>query len=78
MRRPSVHSWSADPVKDVRGTGIQRLDLWRSFVRQREVIDKGFVTLTDRPGIGVDMNEETGRKAQVPNTPWFMATEGTL
>ncbi len=57
---------------------IQRLDLWRNFVKEGEIIDKGFVTLTDRPGIGVEMNEEAARKAQVPNTPWFVATEGTL
>jgi galactonate dehydratase len=57
---------------------IPRLELWRNFVQQGEIIDKGFVTLTDRPGLGVDMNEEAARKAQVPDTPWFAATEGTL
>ena len=57
---------------------IQRLELWRNFVQQGEIIDKGFVTLTDRPGIGVDMDEEAARKAQVPNTPWFTPTEATL
>lgn len=55
---------------------IQRLDLWRSFVQQGEIIEKGFVTLTDRPGLGVDMNEDGARKAQVPGTPWFQATAG--
>jgi galactonate dehydratase len=53
---------------------IQRLDLWRNFAQQGEIIEKGFVTLTDRPGLGVDMNEEAARKAQVPNTPWFEPT----
>ena len=57
---------------------IGRLDLWRNFVQQGEIIDKGFVTLSDRPGLGVDMNEEAARQAQVPNTPWFAPTEGTL
>jgi galactonate dehydratase len=55
---------------------IQRLDLWRSFVQQGEIIEKGFVTLTDRPGLGVDMNEDGARKAQVPGTPWFQVTPG--
>jgi galactonate dehydratase len=50
---------------------INHLDLWKSFVKQGEIIDKGFVTVTDRPGIGVEMNEEAARKAQVPGTPWF-------
>ena len=37
------------------------------------LIDKGFVTVTDRPGIGVEMNEEAARKAQMPGTQWFAA-----
>jgi galactonate dehydratase len=55
---------------------IQRLDLWRNFVKEGEIIDKGFVTLTDRPGIGVEMNEDAARKAQVPGTPWFVQSPG--
>jgi galactonate dehydratase len=50
---------------------IQRLPLWKEFVKEGEIIQKGFVTVTDRPGIGVEMNEEAAKKAQVPNTPWF-------
>lgn len=53
---------------------IPRLPLWRSFVKEGEIIDKGFITLPDRPGIGVEMDEEAARKAQVPNTPWFEPT----
>jgi L-alanine-DL-glutamate epimerase-like enolase superfamily enzyme len=50
---------------------FQRLPLWRSFVKEGEIIEKGWVTVPDRPGIGVEMNEEAVRKAQLPNTPWF-------
>jgi galactonate dehydratase len=50
---------------------ISRLPLWRSFVKEGEIIHNGFITLPDRPGIGVEMDEEAARKAQVPNTPWF-------
>lgn len=50
---------------------ISRLELWRNFVREGEIIDKGFVTPPDRPGIGVEMNEEAARKVQVKDTPWF-------
>jgi len=50
---------------------ISRLELWRNFVREGDIIDKGFVAVPDRPGIGVEMNEEAARKAQVPGTPWF-------
>lgn len=50
---------------------ISRLELWRNFVREGDIITKGFVTLPDRPGIGVEMNEEVARKVQVKGTPWF-------
>ncbi len=50
---------------------IQRLDLWSNFVKEGEIIQKGFVTVPDRPGLGVEMNEEAARKAQVPGTTWF-------
>lgn len=50
---------------------MTRLQLWRDFVREGEIIDKGFVTLPDRPGLGVEMNEAAARKAQVKDTPWF-------
>lgn len=50
---------------------ISRLELWRNFVREGDIISKGFVTLPDRPGIGVEMNEDAARKVQVKGTPWF-------
>jgi galactonate dehydratase len=50
---------------------IQRLPLWREFVKEGEIIEKGFVTVPDRPGIGVEMNEEVAKKAQMPGTRWF-------
>jgi galactonate dehydratase len=56
---------------------IQRLELWRSFVQEGEIIEKGFISLPERPGFGVEMNEEAARRAQVPGTPWFEARGGT-
>lgn len=50
---------------------INHLDLWRSFVKEGEIIKQGHIALTDRPGIGVEMNEETAKKAQVPGSRWF-------
>jgi galactonate dehydratase len=50
---------------------IDSLPLWRSWVKEGEIIEKGFITLPDRAGLGVEMNEEGARKAQVPGTPWF-------
>lgn len=50
---------------------IPMLEYWRGFVKEGEIIDRGFVTLPDRPGIGVEMNEAEARQRQVPGTPWF-------
>ena len=50
---------------------IDSPELWRNWVKEGEIIQKGFITLPDRAGLGVEMNEEGARKAQVPGTPWF-------
>jgi galactonate dehydratase len=50
---------------------IDSLDLWRNWVKEGEIIDKGYITIPDRPGLGVEMNDDGARKAQVPGTPWF-------
>ncbi len=50
---------------------IQRLQLWKDFVKEGDIIEKGFVPVTDQPGFGVEMNEAAARKAQAPGTPWF-------
>jgi len=52
---------------------INHLDFWKSFVKEGEIIQKGFIPVPDRPGIGVEMNEEVAKQKQVPNTPWFEA-----
>ena len=54
---------------------INHVDLWRDFVKEGEIIQKGFVTVTDKPGIGVEMNEEAAKKAQVPGTGWFVPSK---
>ena len=50
---------------------IDSLDLWRNWVKEGEIIQKGFIPLPERPGLGVEMNDDAARKAQVPGTPWF-------
>ena len=52
---------------------LPRLEIWRNFVQEGEIIEKGFIAVPDRPGLGVEMNEEAARKAQVPGTSWFTA-----
>jgi len=46
-------------------------DLWKNWVKEGEIIQRGYVTVTDKPGLGVEMNEEVARKAQIPGTTWF-------
>jgi galactonate dehydratase len=53
---------------------IDSLALWRNWVKEGDIIEKGFITLPERAGIGVEMNEDGARKAQVPGTPWFAPT----
>ncbi len=50
---------------------INSPDLWQNWVKEGEIIQKGYVTVTDKPGIGVEMNEEVAKKAQIPGTTWF-------
>src|SRR5579883_754148 len=50
---------------------IDSLDLWRNWVTEGEIIQKGFIAMPERAGIGVDMNDDAARKAQIPGTPWF-------
>lgn len=50
---------------------INHLDTWKSFVKEGEIIVNGFVTPSDRPGLGVEMDEEAAKKVQIPGTPWF-------
>ena len=52
---------------------ISRLQLWKDFVKEGEIIEKGYITVTDRPGLGVEMNEEAARRSQMPGSKWFEA-----
>lgn len=52
---------------------INHLDTWKNFVKEGEIIHDGFVTPPDKPGLGVEMDEEAARKVQIPGTPWFEA-----
>jgi galactonate dehydratase len=52
---------------------LSRLQLWRDFVREGDIIEKGFIRVPERPGLGVEMNEEAAREAQAPGTSWFGA-----
>ncbi len=50
---------------------IDSPDLWRNWIKEGEIIQKGYITPPDRAGLGVEMNDDGARKAQVPGTTWF-------
>jgi L-alanine-DL-glutamate epimerase-like enolase superfamily enzyme len=47
-------------------------DYWTTIIQEKEdIIRDGFITLTDRPGIGVELDEAVGQQYQYPGTTWF-------
>ncbi len=47
-------------------------DYWTTIIQEKEdIIKDGFITIGDRPGIGVELDEEVGRQYQYPGTTWF-------
>ena len=55
---------------------INHTDLWKTWVKEGEIIEKGFIAVPDRPGIGVEMDEEVAKKAQMRGTTWFAPNAG--
>jgi galactonate dehydratase len=55
------------------GHPAQRMAEWSQYVKEGDIIEKGFVTVSDRPGIGLEMNDEAVRKFQIPGAGWFSA-----
>lgn len=50
---------------------INHLKVWQTFIKEGEIIQKGYVTPLDKPGLGVEMNEEVAKTVQIPGTTWF-------
>jgi galactonate dehydratase len=48
-----------------------RWQQWKDYVKEGDIIQKGYISPPDRPGIGVEMNEDAVRKMQRPGQPWF-------
>jgi galactonate dehydratase len=48
-----------------------RWERWKNFVKQGDIIEKGYIAVPDKPGIGVELNEEYLRK--LPGVAWFPA-----
>jgi galactonate dehydratase len=47
-------------------------DYWRTLtVEKQDIIKDGYIALSDRPGIGLELDEEIARHYQYPGTTWF-------
>jgi L-alanine-DL-glutamate epimerase-like enolase superfamily enzyme len=47
-------------------------DYWSTIVTSKEdIIKDGWITLSDRPGIGLELDETVARTYQYPGTTWF-------
>ncbi|MBP1774965.1 MAG: Mandelate racemase/muconate lactonizing enzyme, C-terminal domain protein [candidate division NC10 bacterium] len=53
------------------GHPADRMVRWKNFVKQGDIIQKGYITVSDRPGIGLDIDDEAvGKTAR---GGWFTA-----
>jgi galactonate dehydratase len=47
-------------------------DYWATItVEKEDIIKDGYIALSDRPGIGLELDEEIARQYQYPGTTWF-------
>ncbi len=47
-------------------------EYWTTIIKeQTDIIKDGYIALSDRPGIGVELDEEVARQHQYPGTTWF-------
>jgi L-alanine-DL-glutamate epimerase-like enolase superfamily enzyme len=49
---------------------------WQDLVTgiDKPIINKGFITVPDKPGLGITLNEEVCKQHLRPNTGWFEPT----
>lgn len=47
-------------------------DYWTTIIQEKtNIIQNGYITMSDRPGIGVELDEEVARQYQWSGTKWF-------
>ncbi len=45
---------------------------WTTIIKEKtDIIKNGYIELTDRPGLGVELDEDVARQYQYPGTTWF-------
>ena len=55
------------------GHPAERLTRWKQYVQEGDIIQKGHITVPDRPGIGLTLNEDGMKKMVRPGSTWFTA-----
>jgi L-alanine-DL-glutamate epimerase-like enolase superfamily enzyme len=50
---------------------------WSDLVEgcEKPVVNKGFITPSDKPGLGITLNEAECKKHLAPNEGWFEPTD---
>ena len=47
-------------------------DYWTTIIEEDcDIIKDGHIEMSDRPGIGLELNEEVAQQYQYPGTTWF-------
>jgi gluconate/galactonate dehydratase len=49
----------------------QDVPFWDDLIQSEPIIQNGYVSVPDRPGIGVELNEEVARQYAKPGESWF-------
>ena len=55
------------------GHPAERLARWKQYVQEGDIIQKGHITVPDRPGIGLTLNEDGMKKMVRSGSAWFTA-----
>ena len=53
------------------GHPADRTARWERIVKEGDIIEKGYITVPDRPGIGLEMDDDAVRKMIRPGAPYF-------
>lgn len=58
-------------IRGIMGKYWFHRDYWSTITDGGDIIGNGKIALSDRPGIGLELNEDVARAHQYPGTTWF-------
>jgi len=53
------------------GHPARRTEQWKRYVKEGDIIQKGYITVSDRPGIGLEMDDDFVKTLLRPGSSWF-------